>query len=1203
MQQLPLLQQRQQQQQQPDEPRAYISYDYNLQATEDQDDDLNPDNEPKIRKPVVRRFGKPPNYKPTPLRWPFLAAVIALLLVAIALVVAAQKAMPDSDTSAVFLGINPTVVLGDRRLRFARAVGDNSTSVALVAATTTSPVSVTTSNTLVSDAGTTGSTTGSGVEGLGVSETSKPPATSTSLPTASSKTTSNPPSSTSSHSPTSSGASSSSGSVSGSSSSTKPSTSTTAPGVSIFAGSSGSTSNTASGGGSQGRVAGSSTTSHTSSSVSGSLVSGSLVPISTFVSLVPTNITMPAFLSTVVEASTSSRVVTMSSAVVIKSTVTISVAPDFTGTFVGTVPDFEELTSVLSSTSFATFLSTIVEASTTTKVLTVAPSLVATYGEVVVTQFQTVIAPEVLVTPGNSPDPGRAKQTVGVEILNPVVITVTNTPLPIPIAVPTMEVKTEVFTPIETGVVAVGGFAVTDVVVITPSPQVAIPRIATVDGMPVTINDVVAAPAGQPFTYTAVSIVEGNLVTQVVVTTPVGTPFQPVSYTTTRMVGGTSTVVTLTPPPTTFVTTVDGTPVTRVTTPPATNFTTTLGGTPTVEVVVITPSGSAPITLTFVSTSGASLSTFTRMLAPTTLVTTISGKLTTITSTPSPSTYLSTVSGLTRTFTSTLSPTQESDNGATPRPSVIASTKTYRWGPQDLFIGTFLPQLIGILLVVLIRIIDINAKLYQPFQSLTRESGASGAEALTMQYSGVMSFITPAVTMLQGHPIPFITTLMVGCASFIVPLATEAIGLKLHGTCYLNTADPRCGPALGVSTTPANILIGVVAAVIVMLAAVLGLMFRWATGLHANPWNLAGIASLAVNGQVRIQQGTEETMKKAVSPKQYGLGYFQNAFGREEYGIILLDESGQSLHEQVDGGGLDGFDNATAARLGPGRILPFMVLRYPWRICFILFQLAIFVFVLYYHIYYTGKIDDGRKLWEFMSANHFGVRFVFAFIGVIVAFSWQSFFLSKILSTPFLFFHADHPDRRQHHDSLPAHGETNPVRRTVHTLHGINKPLFGNMGRHQAPPRLLLLHLSSGHLFRVPAHALCQHTLQPHPGLRIGLGVRHPERCLFMHPDHGALCILLCPIPPDARRSSEHCRRHVLCLAVADAQRLCRRLAAEQEGARAQRQGNGPAVLLRRLGGRQLEENGRRPRSRAQRGGRHGVQRGDDGLAPYDGEV
>ncbi|KAK1833868.1 hypothetical protein QBC39DRAFT_424624 [Podospora conica] len=945
MQQLPLLQERQQQQH--GEPRAYGSYDYNLQATEDHEDDLNPDNEPKIRKPVVRRFGKPPNYKPTPLRWPFLAALIALLCVAIALVVAAQKAMPDSDTSAVFLGINPTVALGDRRLRFARAVGDNSTSTVLVEPTT------------------------------------KPPTTSTSLPTTPSTPTSTPPPSTSSHPETSR------------SSSTKPSTGTTATDVSNFAGSSGSTSNTDSGG-SQGRVAGSSTTSRTTNSGS-----GSLVPISTFVTSVPINITVPAFLSTVVEASTSSRVVTMSSAIVIESTMTIPVAPGFTGSFIGTAT-FEDLTSVVSSTSFSTFLSTVVEASTSTKVFTVAPSLVATYGEVVVTQFQTVIAaPEVPVTPGNSPDAGRAKQTVGTEVINPVVVTVTNVAPPIAIAVPTVEVKTEVFTPVETGVVLVGGLAVTEVVVITPSPQVGIPRIATVDGAPVTVHDVVAAVAGQPFTYTAVSIVGGNLVTQVIVTTPVGTPFQPVSYTTTRMVGGTPTVITLTPPPTTFVTTVDGTPVTRVTTPPVTSFTTTLGGTPTVEVVVITPTGSAPITLTFVSTSGGSLSTFTRTLAPTTIVTTISGKLTTIISTPSASIGLTTISGRTRTFTSTLSPTRVSDKGATPRPSVIASTKTYRWGPKDLFIGTFLPQLIGILLVVLVRIIDINAKLYQPFQSLAQESGASGAEALTMQYSGVMSFITPAVTLLQGHPIPFITTLMVGCASFIVPLATEAIGLKLHGTCYLNTADSRCGPALGVSTTPANILIGVAVAVIVMLAAVLGLMFKWATGLHANPWNLAGIASLAVNGQVRIQQVTEEAMKRAVSPKQYGLGYFQNAFGREEYGIILLDESGRSLHEDVDGGALDEYDSATAARLGPRGVLPFMVLRYPWRICFILFQLAMFIFVLYYHIYYTGKIDDGRRLWEFMSANHFGVRFVFSFIGVIIALCWQSFFLGVSIMTPY----------------------------------------------------------------------------------------------------------------------------------------------------------------------------------------------------------
>jgi hypothetical protein len=274
-----------------------------------------------------------------------------------------------------------------------------------------------------------------------------------------------------------------------------------------------------------------------------------------------------------------------------------------------------------------------------------------------------------------------------------------------------------------------------------------------------------------------------------------------------------------------------------------------------------------------------------------------------------------------------------------------------------------------------------------------------------MQYSGLMAFVTPVVTMLQGHPIPFLTTIMVGFASLMVPLATEAIGLKLHGQCYLNTASPTtCAPALGVSPVPAHALMGLMAAVIVLLVLVLLLTSRWTTGMFANPWNIAGIASLAGNPQVHIQQNSERAMRRAVATKQYGLGYFQNAAtGREEYGIVLTDEAGRGLQEQ-DEARLREADSeselleANEAVANGGSLsqhLPFMTLRLPWRISFVVFQLAVMVFVIVYHTYYRGGIRDNGRFWRFMNANTFGVRFVAAIIGVIIAFCWQSFFLSK----------------------------------------------------------------------------------------------------------------------------------------------------------------------------------------------------------------
>ncbi|KAK1757826.1 hypothetical protein QBC47DRAFT_442913 [Echria macrotheca] len=1025
------------------------TYEYNIQATEDHEDALQDDGAQEPKKPRVWRIGDVPDYKPTPLRWPFILTVAALLAVAIGLIVYAEKAMPDSDTDARVLGLNPTVARPVQPRRFIRAVNDTITTPASAVQTTSIPASepsITAEAKGNADTGTSqavsqppstteaplqaASTTTPGTSSSSSSTTSSASSSSSSS-TSSSGSSSGTSSSSSSSSPSSSSSTTPSSSPSSSPARSSPSSSSSSPtstsAPQTTAGSTTRSQSTSAGSGSVNVDAarGSSTSTRSTSttrSTSGAASGATVIPVSTGVSLEHTMVTVPGTTFTVTDTfSVVKTTLITSSSVFTTTSVSTSVA-----SFVGTATSFFEIshhftivtsavttlgttvaggevTLTFPTTEVQTFTSTFTTTSESPRVITAPPTVIPTYGPVTVTYYQTVSTPQdqptILQGPINQP-----VLTTVTEVNGGSTVAVVNTPPPVVIALPTFEVSTQVLNPVETGVTFVGGNVVTSVVVITPSPGVPIPEVTSINGVLTTVQDfVVPVQPGQPVTYTAVNIVGGVPVTQVVVTTPTGAPFQPITYTTTRQVGGTPTVVTLTPPPTTFVTTIDGTPVTLVTTPPVTSFTTTVGGTPTAEIVVITPTGTAPITLTFVSTSGGSLSTYTRTLSPTTIVTTISGKLTTITSTPSLSTGVSTIPKSTRIYTSTLAPTGTGSGQATTLPSVISSKKVYNWGPVDVFVGTFLPPLIGIVLVIFIRVIDLNVKLYQPFQSLARGVGATGAESLTMQYTGVMAFITPMITMIQGHPVPFISTLMVGCASFIVPLATEAIGLKLHGTCYLNTADPLCGPALGISPTPANALVGLIAAVIVMLLLVLFFSLRWPTGLHANPWNIAGIASLARSAQVRIHQDSEQAMRKAVSQKQYGLGWFENEAGREEYGIILTDDSGQGLQEQQGGSDAEGFGGAgaAAARIGSKALLPLMPLRLPWRVSLIVLQLAVLVFIVYYHVYYHGKVDDGGKLWAFMNSNTFGVRFISAVVGVVIAFCWQSFFLSVSVMTPY----------------------------------------------------------------------------------------------------------------------------------------------------------------------------------------------------------
>ncbi|KAK0730875.1 hypothetical protein B0H67DRAFT_639324 [Lasiosphaeris hirsuta] len=1172
-----------------DQREAYGYYEYNPQATEDheehddhgRDHNANEHNDAladheeedaEVRKkssmPVL--LGRPPNYKPTPLRWPFITVVIILLFIAIGLVVYAKKAMPNSEGDAIILGLNPTATTGDSptagptQRRFARAAVVNAStpvsvdalsstanvasSVVLttipssdVVATTslpTSPGTATISPSLVgslphsshlSDVSATGGTDSAS------GSTSAPVSASTStgsFPATNSETSSTGVSNSGTSSGTSSGGAANTGTTRTPSSRVTPSL-TTLTGISETITLTIDPSVTGTG----------TNTDFNYNKNAASNTTTMLVPTGTSVRLTTFNVTMPESTTTFISTVTSVHLTTVLTESTFLTTVVSSSFTVFPTSFQGLLPPgftfngtfpppppppttssgggpepsggpagttvFYEFTTVFSSVTTVSSVSSATTVFESAVVSTLPATIIPEVGPVTVTYYETIVpthnGPATVEQPAtqlpNKPDApknGDPVQVTNIQIVDGTTVGVLKTQAPTVVVVGANEqVVTQVERPVETGVVQVGGTVVTNYVVITPSPGVAVERVATVGGTPVTvvknadpvtvetviggvrqtvvqtpppqtivsvaggtvttIKDFVAPaaagqgvtytlvsnaggtpvtqvvvttpvgppyqpisytvvkdvggtkvtevvvttpPPGQAFSYTVVSTVGGTPVTQVVVATPTGAPFQPVSYTTVRNVGGTPTVITITPPPTSFVTTINGTPVTVVTQPPVTSFTSTVGGSLTTEIVVTTPSGTGLITLTFVSTSGGTLSSYTSTLSPTTFVTTISGKLTTITSTPSASTSFSTRKPSTRTLTSTSTPSSSPTGGISALPTVVASTKVYTWTHADIFVGTFLPPLLGVGLVILLRVIDLNAKLYQPFQSLAQAGGAQGAESLTMQYTGLMAFITPVVTLLQGHPVPFITTLMVGCASFIVPLATEAIGLKLHGYCYLNTASQQCGPSLGISPVPANALIGLISAVIVLLLLILFFMRRWATGLNANPWSIAGIASLSGSTQVRIRQSSQQAIKRAVSQKQYGLGWFQNALGRNEYGIILMDESGRGLHDhgEIDSDS-DGLSSTGAAE-GP-QTLPFMTLRHPWRISLILFELAVLIFIIYYHVYYHGKVSDGGRLWGAMNSNSFGVRFISAIIGVIIAFCWQSFFLGVSVMTPY----------------------------------------------------------------------------------------------------------------------------------------------------------------------------------------------------------
>ncbi|KAI6782524.1 uncharacterized protein J7T54_001381 [Emericellopsis cladophorae] len=124
-------------------------------------------------------------------------------------------------------------------------------------------------------------------------------------------------------------------------------------------------------------------------------------------------------------------------------------------------------------------------------------------------------------------------------------------------------------------------------------------------------------------------------------------------------------------------------------------------------------------------------------------------------------------------------------------PLIIVESKEYNLRPAEVFMGKFLPPLVAVILALAVRAVDMTAKLYQPFATLSHPRGASGRDSLTLHFEGWKGFWRPFGMVSKGHPVPLLSTLAVWLSTALAPVACEAIGLKLHGSCVAILAPYR----------------------------------------------------------------------------------------------------------------------------------------------------------------------------------------------------------------------------------------------------------------------------------------------------------------------------------------------------------------------------------------------------------------------------
>lgn len=329
---------------------------------------------------------------------------------------------------------------------------------------------------------------------------------------------------------------------------------------------------------------------------------------------------------------------------------------------------------------------------------------------------------------------------------------------------------------------------------------------------------------------------------------------------------------------------------------------------------------------------------------------------------------------------------------------------------RDYMLGTFLPTILAAMIAYPFKLININARLMQPFHELATARGAEGASAEASiflrfyDWTGALSL--PRSVKLR-QPIILISDLLIFGAALLAPIAAETVSVHVPDGC-----DSGCYGSLGVTTIPGRVLEALMATMIALLMALLVLLnvFRWKTGVSHNPWGIAGMASLGLSPGIRDKIRTipcdsvgsikENMILKVLTGSKYALdGYWvpssPRSVGPRGYGIVARTSNGNA--EKLVKSKNFGRGKARGPRNEKKKkTQPFALLTW-WGRCILLFVFACVLIIATY--YETTSIDSGFE--RFMNSRGFGIRFFFTALAVVIGGCMETFFRSVAIMLPY----------------------------------------------------------------------------------------------------------------------------------------------------------------------------------------------------------
>jgi hypothetical protein len=411
-------------------------------------------------------------------------------------------------------------------------------------------------------------------------------------------------------------------------------------------------------------------------------------------------------------------------------------------------------------------------------------------------------------------------------------------------------------------------------------------------------------------------------------------------------------------------------------------------------------------------------------------VTVIGG--TTFTTTPSPSLARPTVGAPAGGY---INP-NPTDTASSPVSTIVNSTGTYfefengeivrtpQISLQQYIYVAFLPLIVSVIYTIPWQILDTTIRQMEPFYQLNQEGGALGKNSLSLDYSTSWLIAVPFQAISRGHAIPFWSSLISISVLILAPISSEAFFVSVAGDCFANS-EGACHASWGVYPALARAIEGILGFISVLLICLIFFNFRRQSGLHSEPFSLAGLGVLLSKSPLlrflrQIDSMiTPHELKQIVAGKRFKLAEFVAEDNTPCLGIVPMDiepEAGfatigsqpekkgvYSSVQIIDDSGSNEYDQQPQTRdqikWHTGMSLKKDVKQKMTYLVSLLIIAGLLTLITYYH--WTGPDPVTKKstgFESFMDSQGFGVRFMMSILGVGIKLLWGGIDSGKYLS-------------------------------------------------------------------------------------------------------------------------------------------------------------------------------------------------------------